>query len=37
LVQWMQSVTNSLNLVVARVWQVLSFAVKNPHHGVRYL
>jgi hypothetical protein len=29
--------TNSLNLVAARVWRVLSFADKNLHLGVRYL
>jgi hypothetical protein len=36
-VQWLQSVTNSLNLLAARVRLVLSFAGKNLHHGVRYL
>jgi hypothetical protein len=36
-VQWLESVMNSLNLVVARVRQVSSFEVKNLDHGVHYL
>jgi hypothetical protein len=36
-VQWLQSVTKSSNLVVARVWRVLTFAGKNLRYGLRYL
>jgi hypothetical protein len=36
-VQWLQSATNSSNLVAARVRRVSSFAGKNSYHGVRYL
>jgi hypothetical protein len=36
-VQWLQSVTNSSNLVAARVQRVLSFAGYNLSYVVRYL
>jgi hypothetical protein len=36
-VQWLQLVTNSSNLVVAKVRRVSRFVGKNPSYGVHYL